>query len=109
MLGKMLSPKKPLQLTWEEFLTHIKKKLCSAKRMLELENQFLALKKGIMSVDEYTTTVTDKMDLALRVVPGELTKIDRYAKGFLWQYTVPIKQAPTFQCDNWKNFVTDHR
>ena len=41
-LGNILSPNKPLQLTWDAFLTHCKRKLCSAEKMLELEKKFMA-------------------------------------------------------------------
>lgn len=65
--------------------------------MLELENQFLALKKVSMSDDEYTNAFTDKMKFSMWVVTDELTKINKYAKGFPWDYTMLVKQEPTFQ------------
>lgn len=57
---KMLTPNKPMQLTWEQFLTHFKHKLCSAKDMLELADQILTLKKGSLTVDKYTNAFTKK-------------------------------------------------
>ena len=81
MLGKIVSPNKPLRLTWDKFLTHFNRKFCSAEKMLELENQFLALRNGSMSVDEYINAFIGKMEFALRLVPDELTKIEWYAKG----------------------------
>lgn len=65
--------------------------------MLELKNQILDLNKGIMMLDEYTNAFTSKIELSPWLVPDELTKIDLYAKGFPWEYTVPVKQAPTFE------------
>lgn len=56
-------------MTWEEFLTHFKNKFSSTEDMFELENQLLTLKKGSMTVDEYTNAFTDKMEFDLRVVP----------------------------------------
>ena len=100
-LGKIVSPNKPLQLTWEKILTHFKRKFCSAEKMLELEKQFLALMKGSMSVDEYTNAFTDKMEFALRLVPDELPKIDQHVKGFPWEYIVSVNQAPTFETAVW--------
>ena len=100
-LGKILSPNEPLQLTWAEFLVQFKRKFCSAQNLLELENKFLILKKGSMSVDEYTNAFTDKMEFALRIVPDELTKVDRYAKGLPWEYAVPVRQAPTLEAAIW--------
>lgn len=73
--GKHLSPNKPLQLTWEEFLTHFKHKFCSTKNLLELENQLLTLKKGSMFLNDYTNAFTDKLEFALRVVPDKLSKL----------------------------------
>jgi len=100
-LGKTLSPNEPLQLTWAEFLVHFKRRYCSAQNLLELENQFLTLKKGSMSIDEYTNNFTEKMEFALRLVPDELTKIDKYAKGLPWEYAVPVRQAPTLEAAIW--------
>lgn len=57
---------------------------------IELENQFLTLEKGDMYIDEYTNAFTDKMEFTLRIVLDELSKIDSYAKGFPWEYSVPI-------------------
>ena len=50
-----------------------------------------------MSIDEYTNNFTEKMEFALRLVPDELTKIDKYAKGLPWEYAVPVRQAPTLE------------
>lgn len=36
-LGKAISPNKPLQITWVEFLVHFKLKFCLAQSMLELK------------------------------------------------------------------------
>ena len=43
-------------------------------------NQLLKLKKGSMSVDEYTNAFTNKMEFALSIFLDEVAKIDRYAK-----------------------------
>ncbi|XP_023754540.1 uncharacterized protein LOC111902976 [Lactuca sativa] len=100
-LGKTLIPNKTLQLRWEECLTHFKRTFSSAEDMLDLENQLLTLKKGSMIVDEYTDAFTDKLEFALRVVPDELAKIDRYSKGLPWEYYVLLKQASTFELAIW--------
>ena len=100
-LGNTISPNEPLQLTWAEFLVRFKRKFYSAQNLLELENQFLTLKKDNMSIDEYTNTFTDKMEFSLRIVPDELAKIDRYAKGLPWEYIVPVHQAPTLEAAIW--------
>lgn len=65
--------------------------------MLKLDNQILTLKKGSMTVDEYTNAFIDKMKFALRLVHDELTKIDRYSKGLPWDYVVLVKLTPTFE------------
>ncbi|XP_023758742.1 uncharacterized protein LOC111907174 [Lactuca sativa] len=90
-LRKTVSPNKPLQLTWDKFLIHFMRKFYLTEKMLDLENQFLALTKGNMLVDEYNNAFTVTKDFALRLTPDELTKIDRYAKGLQWEYTVPVK------------------
>ncbi|KAL7617289.1 hypothetical protein Lser_V15G00773 [Lactuca serriola] len=54
-----------------------------------------------MSIDEYTSAFTDKMEFPLRIVPDELTKINKYTKGLPWAYVVPIRQSPTFKTAIW--------
>lgn len=57
----------------------------------------MALIKGSMSINEYTNAFIDEMKFAMWLVLYELTKIDMYAKGIPWEYTVPFKQARTFE------------
>mgnify|MGYP001545756043 CR=1 FL=1 len=90
-LGKMISPNEPLQLTWAEFLVHFTCNIRSSQNMVELEKQFLTLKKGNMSIDEYIVAFTEKMEFALHIVPDELTKINNYTKGLPWEYIVPVR------------------
>lgn len=71
-LGKTMSPDDLLQLTWAEFMVYFKRKFFSTQNMLELENQFFMLKKGFMSIDEYTNAFSDKMEFYLCIVPEEL-------------------------------------
>lgn len=40
--------------------------------------------KGIITVDKCTNTFTSKMEFTMRIVPNELSKIDRYNKGLTW-------------------------
>ena len=54
-----------------------------------------------MSIDQYTNNFTDKMEFALRLIPEELTKIDKYAKGLPWEYAVPVRQEPTLEATIW--------
>ena len=54
-----------------------------------------------MSVDEYTNVFTDKMAFALRIIPDELTKIDKYTKGLPGEYTVPVCHTPTLEAAIW--------
>ncbi|XP_023738976.2 uncharacterized protein LOC111886975 [Lactuca sativa] len=54
-----------------------------------------------MSIDEYTNNFTDKIEFALRLVPDELTKTDKYAKGLPWEYAVIVRQTPTLEAAIW--------
>lgn len=63
----------------------------SAEKILQLENQSLALTKESISVDEYINAFADKMEFALQFVLDELTKIDWCEKGFSWEYIVSVK------------------
>lgn len=50
-----------------------------------------------MSTDEFTNAFSDKMDFAQHIVPDELEKIDRYAKGYPWEYSMLVKHAHTLE------------
>lgn len=50
--------------------------------MLELENQFLALKKRNMSIYEYTNAFSDKIEFSLCIFPDKISNIDRHAKRY---------------------------
>lgn len=54
-----------------------------AQKILELENQFLNLKKKSSTMEEHINAFTDKMEFTRRIFPDELAKTDRYAKGIL--------------------------
>lgn len=73
-MGNIISPNGPLQMTSEKFLVHFKRKFRSNQNMIELENKFLTLKKGNLSVDEYTNSFTDNIEFTLHLVPNELKK-----------------------------------
>ena len=83
-LDKSINPNDPVQLTWADFLVHFKQKYCSSQNILELQNYFLILKKGNITVDECTNPFTVKMEFSMRIDPYELSKINMYAKGFPW-------------------------
>lgn len=95
-------------MTWVEFLVYFKRKYCLDQNILKLENQFLNLKKGSLTMEEYTNAFTDKMEFALHIVLDKLAKIDRYVKGLPWKYIVQIKQTPTFEATIWSvKYVED--
>ena len=50
-----------------------------------------------MYIDEYTNSFTNNMEFALRIVPDELTKIDKYTKGLPQEYVMPVYQAATLK------------
>lgn len=54
-----------------------------------------------MVVEECTNAFTDNIEFALRLISNELTKINRYAKGLPWEYTVQVKHALTFEAAVW--------
>ncbi|KAL4568446.1 hypothetical protein LXL04_024059 [Taraxacum kok-saghyz] len=88
-------------LTWQEFLTHLKKRFCSARHILQLENDLQKLKKGSKTVDEYTDTFLKTIEFAIRIVPDELSKIAAYAKGLPSDYDVAINSATTLDSAIW--------
>lgn len=81
-------------------VTLLPKVLLGSKHAIVGE-QVSKLKKGNMSLDEYTNAFTDKMEFSQHIVPNELMKIDRYAKGLPWEYYVPVCQALTLEVVIW--------
>lgn len=49
--------------------------------LIDLNNEFQNLMKGRMSIDDYATAFTEKMNLFQYLVPTELAKIEKFANG----------------------------
>lgn len=47
---------------WEDFHVQMKEEYCSVRDLLKIGNEFQNLKKGKLSVREYTATFTERMD-----------------------------------------------
>ncbi|XP_052621088.1 uncharacterized protein LOC128126933 [Lactuca sativa] len=77
---------------------------CGCKEKLQttyVVHQFMGGLFGNMYIDEYMNAFTDKMEFSLRIVPEELTKINKYTKGIPWEYTMPVRQALTLEAAIW--------
>ena len=64
-IGKFVKSQQATTADVARVLNHFEKKFSLVESMLELENQFLALKKVSMSDDEYTSAFTDKMKFSM--------------------------------------------
>lgn len=61
-------------------MVHFKRQLSFGSKHTGGGEQILITKKGNMSIDKYTNVFFDKIEFYLRIIPDELSKIDRYAK-----------------------------
>ncbi|XP_023763286.1 uncharacterized protein LOC111911773 [Lactuca sativa] len=86
-----------LKMSWEMFLENLKMQYCSKIDLIDLNNEFQNVKKRKMSIDDYATTFTEKMKLFPYLVPTELAKIERFAKGLPAKFGPTVKMAATLK------------
>lgn len=69
------------RMTWEEFKVLFNKKFCPRSAVKQLEEEFLRLEQGTMTVREYTTSFTEKARFAEHYVSTEERRAERYIWG----------------------------
>lgn len=100
-LGKIIIPNEPLQITWGKLLIHLKSMFYLTQNKLKLHNQFLTLKKGNMSIDEYTNAFIEKMEFILCLLHDKLIKFDKQPKRLPQDYVVLLPHTPTHEATIW--------
>ena len=100
-LVKSMAPGEAMNMPWEAFLVELKKRFCTERDLLQLQNEFLNLKKEKMSIDEYVAAFSEKLEFSLHLIPNELAKVDKFAAGLPSDYSVAVRTATTFQSAVW--------
>jgi hypothetical protein len=67
--------------TWEKFVARFKARFCPMSATRKLEEEFLRLEQGNMTVQEYTTKFMEKARFAEIYVPTEERRIEKYVWG----------------------------
>ncbi|KAJ9546526.1 hypothetical protein OSB04_019069 [Centaurea solstitialis] len=86
-------------LSWESFVAKFKSQFCPLAATKKMEEEFLQLKQGMMSVQEYTTRFIEKSRFAEVYVPTEGRHVERYIwglKGSIREFVMG-KDPTTFQ------------
>ncbi|XP_024969783.1 uncharacterized protein LOC112509157 [Cynara cardunculus var. scolymus] len=69
------------RMTWGEFKVLFNEKFCPRTAIKRLEEEFLRLEQGIMTVREYTTSFTEKARFSKHYVSTEERRVERYIWG----------------------------
>ncbi|KAI3746006.1 hypothetical protein L6452_08421 [Arctium lappa] len=69
------------KMAWAEFKRKLLEEYCNEEEMDLLEEEFRSIKKGNLSVKEYTRLFMEKLNLVGHVVPTEKEKVKAYLKG----------------------------
>lgn len=69
------------KMTWATFKKKILEEYCNEQEMDMIEEEFRSLKKGNLSVREYTRLFMEKLNLVGHVAPTEKERVKAYLKG----------------------------
>ncbi|KAJ9567723.1 LOW QUALITY PROTEIN: hypothetical protein OSB04_003689 [Centaurea solstitialis] len=84
---------------WKRFVAKFRSQFCPLAATKKMEEEFLQLKQGVMSVQEYTTCFIEKSRFAEVYVPTEERRVKRYIlglKGSIREFVMG-KDPTTFQ------------
>ncbi|KAJ9547289.1 hypothetical protein OSB04_019832 [Centaurea solstitialis] len=86
-------------MTWEDFVRKFRMQFCPLAATKKLEEEFLQLEQGNLSVQEYTTRFIEKARFAGVYVPTEERKVERFIWGLRGNIRefVMSKEPATFQ------------
>ncbi|KAJ9566605.1 hypothetical protein OSB04_002571 [Centaurea solstitialis] len=86
-------------MSWKSFVAKFRSQFCPLAATKKMEEEFLQLKQGVMSVQEYTTRFIEKSRFAEVYVPTEGRRVERYIwglKGSIREFVMG-KDPTTFQ------------
>ncbi|KAL4571465.1 hypothetical protein LXL04_018225 [Taraxacum kok-saghyz] len=81
--------------TWAEFVRRLKSKFCSPRHKEMIVNEFFALHKGNMTVDEYSKKFTDMVPFLEDTLHSGSGRINRYVNGLPGDYLLEVSKATT--------------
>ncbi|KAI3723787.1 hypothetical protein L2E82_35545 [Cichorium intybus] len=81
--------------SWDEFTSRLKNEFCPVRDLEKLQEDFITLKKGNSSVDEYTNKLCDMLPFVGESYPTARSRINRYARGLPSEYELEVKRAET--------------
>jgi len=73
-------------MTWSSFSKLFEAKYCTPRDKIVLEREFLTLKKGDKSVEEYVTAFHEKLQFCVHLCPDDATTITRFIGGLPAEY-----------------------
>lgn len=82
-------------LTWNDFVGRIKKQYCSMRDFIKMENEFLTLKKGNMTVDEYVCLFVEKLQYVVHLAPTDKDCVDLFVAGLPLEYLMASRTTTT--------------
>ncbi|KAJ9546504.1 hypothetical protein OSB04_019047 [Centaurea solstitialis] len=86
-------------MSWKSFVAKFRSQYCPLAATKKMEEEFLQLKQGVMSVQEYTTRFIEMSRFAEVYVPTEERRVERYIwglKGSIREFVMG-KDPTTFQ------------
>lgn len=95
MVGKFDSKMRGKEHVMGGFPCAVDKRILLEERTHEISNEFQNLKKWEMSVNQYTTIFTRKMELVPYMVPTELSNVKWLANGLPTDFKPTIQLATT--------------
>lgn len=91
LLGKEIVSR----LTWDEFVERVKGWYCSARDLVKMQNEFLALEKGDMTVDEYACLFVEKLQYVRQLAPSDKDCVERFVAGLPFKYSIAVERETT--------------
>lgn len=91
LLGKEIVSR----LTWDEFVERVKEWYCSAWDLIKMQNEFLTLKKGDMTVDEYARLFVAKLQYVRHLAPSDKDCVERFVAGLPFKYSMAVRRETT--------------
>ncbi|KAI3792884.1 hypothetical protein L2E82_06775 [Cichorium intybus] len=81
--------------SWAEFVSCLKDKFYPTRDLEKMNEDFLTIKKGELTVDEYTKKFCDMLPFVGESYTSERSRINRYVRGLPWNYELEVKKAET--------------